>query len=592
MGRGGRPQEWGCTMRRRLPAIPGRFWWAEALGAMAAGAGAVIGPVWYLSAQLSFDEQFGFARGIDLALSSGFILVFLLLAAVLIYYGARDLYRWRTRRTALLSDESAIPLARSLAMSAEPQDVSHQGLELLWSATRGQQWLAAPLTLVLAFLDLGMLALSVVVIMTGLFGSKTSLPAALRDVLLAGIALVIVATTALVVQLMRLMPTYFGQPYGVVASDAGLECRTEFGRRFTVAWGDARLFEVESRGGGRVFHLYGAHQIATWRVPAPSSSGFEPAGISGPEMALRLDALTALIVARTGLAPRTFTRSLARMPQSQPANASRLSSVVGYGFVLVFALICLGTAAWTLVFPPMSVGDLNAVFAIAPTLTGVGLLIALSLLLARQRGNRQSSSDLPYQPRPVVAPPPSLPADTTFSFQGGLSTLQRLACVAYGILALPDFIPIVVLFGMPMIGSFGSLFGSTFRTSAPHINSSVGGFFVGYLLFIFGVCGLFAFRVARRGTLGSAVYANKQGIGAGSNRAAVAIPWTAIGRITARFEGHATAYVIYGSRTRIQVRDNLGRRHLLHALPGTSIITPGELAALASERSGKPIEWT
>jgi hypothetical protein len=299
-------------MRRRLPPTPGRFWWAEALCAMAPGLFGIAGSVWALSAILPIDEAHHQSNDQDLMFGVGIALIGLLFSAFFFHDAARDLKRWRMRRATLLGDQDTMSPAVGIPVPAEPPDVSQPPLEMLWRASPSLRFFLAPLMLGGALLALGMIAASEVLLIVILILAPPGLTPDVRNILLSVVPVLLAGMIGLVFFIVRALPTYFGRICGIIASDMGLDYRDGFGRRHALSWRDARLFEVEKTNDGSLrFYLYGTHDIVAWyRSPGGGFFGLAPVGISGLERMQRFEALNALILARTGLLPRTFTPSV------------------------------------------------------------------------------------------------------------------------------------------------------------------------------------------------------------------------------------------------------------------------------------------
>ncbi|HEU0027017.1 MAG TPA: hypothetical protein VFQ25_07870, partial [Ktedonobacterales bacterium] len=109
-----------------------------------------------------------------------------------------------------------------------------------------------------------------------------------------------------------------GRPFGVRATENGIESVNEIGWRSRIAWHEARLFEIDSKGDGqirRTYRLYGQGKSVTWQEYASGlGAGRAPYHATTSENALRQAALLNLITARTGLKPRTIVRKLERPP--------------------------------------------------------------------------------------------------------------------------------------------------------------------------------------------------------------------------------------------------------------------------------------
>jgi hypothetical protein len=104
---------------------------------------------------------------------------------------------------------------------------------------------------------------------------------------------------------------------GVIATMAGLECVSQFGRRSFIPWGEARLFEVESPHKHAeipmVYRLYSNEDVAEWAHFSPFDS-FARVGPTTNGVPVAEATMARVIIARTGLQPRTLSKPLAMKP--------------------------------------------------------------------------------------------------------------------------------------------------------------------------------------------------------------------------------------------------------------------------------------
>jgi hypothetical protein len=97
----------------------------------------------------------------------------------------------------------------------------------------------------------------------------------------------------------------------LTADDAGITRQSLVGIRRTVRWEDVRLLEVAAINGARAFVLWGTRSHVWWDEILHHKDGdLIPDGISFEEYEERARQLVSLVVTRTGLRPRTFTRAL------------------------------------------------------------------------------------------------------------------------------------------------------------------------------------------------------------------------------------------------------------------------------------------
>jgi hypothetical protein len=138
----------------------------------------------------------------------------------------------------------AMPLASVRVEPALEQDVEATPLELLWKAGAAtkltQGLLLGPCTAVaLLGITSGGAGLVAPVIMHPQPSAKLFLWVALSLVIL-------VVTVACGVACIRFIPHVFGRPFGLTATNTGVDARTEVGSRVHMDWEEIRLLEVSS----------------------------------------------------------------------------------------------------------------------------------------------------------------------------------------------------------------------------------------------------------------------------------------------------------------------------------------------------------
>lgn len=121
--------------------IPGRFWWAYALGACACGAGVVVLPYMGLTGSIARDASMGISIGPDIAMTVFSSVMCLALSSILVWQAAEVLARYRRRRRAIVGNPQAMPPARVNRSSAIVPDLPSGSLcngafrSLLWCSS-------------------------------------------------------------------------------------------------------------------------------------------------------------------------------------------------------------------------------------------------------------------------------------------------------------------------------------------------------------------------------------------------------------------------------------------------------------------------
>jgi hypothetical protein len=308
-----------------------RFWWLRPLGALLA---AVFGLL--VLARLAVPDiaagRLSSDTWIALALGVGFLAVAVLLAMSIA--PARD--RTERRERTLAGDPNAMPRAhpphvepssrvsRVRRPLPRPPRVLPGRLAVFWRAG----WFERLYAGFIVFVGLVCLAASGVVLVPFARFLLTGEPRSVLRVTLAAFALLIVAFCPFSLYLLYwAVPALLGRRPGVEVTRDGIATRQLWGRQQTVRWDEARLLEISApRRFGlmaphRTFRLYGSRSVAVWRDELRPFSDyrldlFEPDRPYRFQVRERMDALLDLVMKRSGLAPRTFSVSLAGSPDT------------------------------------------------------------------------------------------------------------------------------------------------------------------------------------------------------------------------------------------------------------------------------------
>ena len=108
------------------------------------------------------------------------------------------------------------------------------------------------------------------------------------------------------------LPWERGRPYGVTANNEGLWYYPKGWKRRFLRWDEVCLLEVsipKRERSLRAYKIYGRRTLASWLAVPPSK--WVEVGMTKQEFWERHQALLNLIVARTGLVPRTLDEKLA-----------------------------------------------------------------------------------------------------------------------------------------------------------------------------------------------------------------------------------------------------------------------------------------
>jgi hypothetical protein len=409
-------------------------WWPLGLlaGTLLVGASAFLG-VWYLASLFAFPALIGLPilhelgkNGSLVVINGGWAGLWALSAS------RRARQRVRARRLALRGDLSAMPLAIISADVEKAPEAGKLPLTLAWrhqpkTRERGV-WLLPAIggPTLLAFF----IVLSAQVPGEWQYMSTISAHNALADVitsvlLLAGSVLVTVVSWA---GLIKKIVDPLGPAYAVRADDDGIRALHLRSEGPLLRWSDVRVFEVSNQYGlptREIFRLCSSDRVVWW---ADTGS---VAGESAAAYADRWECqrrLLALVMARTGMRPRTCTPSLMR---DLPRHGLHWGIYV-FRFGLLLAVFLMSIAS--LILPLTPVVALNAYAA-----TTIALVGGVIVWGGRQR--RESPPAAPYALTAASALPEE-PADIVY----GDTSRRRLQFAGIGLLFVLDAVPAIVAF--------------------------------------------------------------------------------------------------------------------------------------------------
>lgn len=583
-----------------------RHWWVSVLGSLVAVAVMIVGPVVFLQQVLPAAAYLGESPTPDFLLAGALGVAAFVLCLMLTNAAVRGRRRAQLRTEALRGNLDVMSVSLLVADAEKAPNVSRDPLVLSWRESMMQRIHTAPVFLLAAVFIGFILVLAWVALIIDFSRDVTSLRG--EWLLLAGLLLATPVYAALMVVLIRYLPTLFGKPFGLTASTEGIHYRTVFGREGFIRWEEMKLLEVEQYGlqsvavERREFTLYGqsTRQVVAWKDNPPTSrSEFVPNGISQAEMTVRLQALLHLINAHTSLAPRTFSKALRPKEVQSAATQGQANALhggtnksspsdenAGIGVLALGAGITLAIAAAAMLVPMSSLFIVNIAVALSLTILAV-ILLAYALWSVVRRVRRLRTSQIPVLP-PIArnTPFPDTP-DSIYSLSFGWPLRHRLVLAIFGLLMLVDVAPVILIVvssalhgTFPLIISYGSM--------APNL-----GVVLSLTVGIYGIAGILLLAVAFW-PIKWTVRADRSALSFGSGmNSSNAIPWELVERISAQMpRDEVVKYIVVGDagRTRIMwFAEPFGVR-ILPPIDGTSPIAPDQLAALAAQRSGKDIE--
>lgn len=277
---------------------PGRYWWTRLLLLPLLG-GVAAGMLWLLGPNLLDDP--------DMRMGILIIGMSLLACCLLAIYSAFDTHRRYRLRVA------ALRAATHGGYGEPPDEIEHviglpvlavEPLTILWQFTRRGRWLTGAAFGQFAF-DTCKLSQPVVALLRDR-GITISGPLAqtaddhnlLFSLFIPFGSLIVVTVIA---------QALLARPFGVLATEEGIEMRRILGRSRRVRWEDAILFE-DARTNAH-YILYSRNSYVTWQWER-NPKVVTPLGISDDEASKRAHTLLLLTQHRTRLAPQSIVKPL------------------------------------------------------------------------------------------------------------------------------------------------------------------------------------------------------------------------------------------------------------------------------------------
>lgn len=309
--------------------IPGRFWWVAALGACACGAGVVVLPFMGLTGSVARDASLGISIEPDIAIIVLYSAMCLALSGILVWYTAGLLARYRRRRRAIAGDLQAMPAARVDSPPSNVPDLTAEPLLLQWRVKRPLVVFESLILGLKLLVPIGLCGAILYFNWQSLQQPSPHLPA-LGQALTMAICLLACGGIGVLGRVwIRMRWFQWRHAFGVIATQDGLTCVDDSGRRACVAWSDVRLFEVEAHmptlATTHIWRLYGSQDFAEWSYYPPGSD-FSPDTIPYAEAVRRTSALIAIVQARTSMQPRTLSKALMVRTNVVPILASHALS--------------------------------------------------------------------------------------------------------------------------------------------------------------------------------------------------------------------------------------------------------------------------
>lgn len=578
-----------------------RHWWVSVLGSLVAVAVMIVGPLVFLQQVLPAAAYLGESLTPDFLLAGALAVAAFVLCLMLTSAAVRGRRRAWLRTEALRGNLDVMPVSLLVTDAQKAPDVSREPLALSWHTNVAQRITHVPEFLLTPAVFGLFIALAWVGLIMHVFKDASWLQGEWQ--LTAGLLVATAVYGVLMAVLVRYLPTLFGKPFGLTASDEGIHYRTVFGREGFIRWEEIKLLEVELYGlrsvaiARREFSLYGesARQVIVWKDNPPTSrSEFVPNGMSQAEMTVRLQALLDLINARTGLVPRTFAKTLRPKEVQSAATRGQAYALHGganksspsdenAGVGVVGAGITLALAVAVILLPISTLFVLN--IAVASSLAIVALiLVVYSLRVIFQQQRTSQSLGVAHMVR-VTSFSDTLESIYTLSFVR--PSRHRLVMAILGLLMVVDAVPALLIivpsvlnvFLHPMVAK-----GSTARGPGGILLFAVAYYGIGGIMLL--IAAFWPVQWTVRATPSALSLKS-------SMKHSRALPWESIEQITAKVHrGEVVAYTVVGDlgRTNILWFAEPSTLRVALSIDGTSPIAPDQLAALAAQRSGKDIK--
>ncbi len=425
-----------------------RWWWLILLTGLVFG---VAGVAFFYFGVRSVPTDNPFITSADYwQLVGGWLFILLLCLGACVLFVAMAIHKRRQHRVRLAAFRGAtslMPVAEIHADPAVAPDMADKPLDLWWRTSTASRVIYVPLlglklAILLISMGLAIFAQLVPIFLPPqrpayeVYASTPPQPMSVIElvtrVTVAGVAVAILVVLGIIIA--RATPSIFGRPFGLYATNAGVEARTEWGSRIHMAWDEMRLLEVVKGDAQaqRRFALYAPSKRIDWaEYMVGLGAQYAPAGITTSEMTLRQAALLNLIAARTELTPRTLAPTLENKP-TPARTVKRSSNAIA---LLVFALILGGITAADFFWAATPASWVSWVSAGSLAFL-TGWLLVASLRTALER------NPLPAHAIPPAVGAPSLDAPgVVYTLNWRTPARMRLALAVVGVCLAVNLAP-------------------------------------------------------------------------------------------------------------------------------------------------------
>lgn len=572
-----------------------RFWWLELIIGLVFCAGGAVAPYVGLRTIPTDDPYMTSADYWQLIGLVGLITLICLgggLTFVVMAVRARS--RHRKRVAALRGDVDTMPLAEITPDPSLASDVAQTPLEMMWQTSKASNILYVPLFGLQALVALVSVGVALFSLIAPIFlppqptledqlNGVLPQPLSVTEIVLrvAGACAVVALVAVIGFYSIRVIPHLFGRPFSISATPLGIDAHTELGSWVHMGWDEMRLLEVNTGDihARRHFNLYAQGKRIGWtEYMTGFGAQYVPMGATSSEMTLRQAALLGLIVARTGLAPRTLAKSLESKPT--PTRTAKRSS--NAAVLLVAALFLAGITAADFLLPVTPLTWVNWGSAGSLVLATFCFVIAgLRTALARRRLPTHASP-------PSVGAPPLDALGVVYILSWRTPPLTRLLVILLGLCLAFNLIPGAwVLF--LQFAPFQP--GNQSQILSDGVFTFMGRFALAFALAGLGLVGLgLAYGGARAATV--SIRADKDGLTTGSGQRQQLMAWSSVQDISWGSGPRGQfAYLVKSDMPTFQISWPSGSQVTSTIPPsdGAMPIGADELAALVAARIGKPI---
>lgn len=574
-------------------AIPERRWWLRLVGALLAVATALVFTLWYVTSVLPFDVGSGLPAITDAVLAFDIVAVLVGVALHAVVKALLARRRAVRLRTSIDSYQDALPLA-SVAVDAATPSSDLDRMVASWSHPRwavvgamvGLLFVAGMIFFMgawLAFTILQMLDAPIPAWLIAFIqwshpshSNSRAVPepqGSFATPFLTGIFLFGGCTLLSLSMLRDVLATIIFQPLRVEADSEGITWYSVWGPRRRIRWHDARLLEVASSSARQsqygpmrtywLWTLYGQESSIRWQQPADTM---------GP-LTDPFAQLTRFVIAHADLEAHTLDQRL--LAPGEAPHGTLLDWINAHLTAkLVIAAVGVDILAIGLIQPTLLIGE--------GIIVGTG--IALSLIGKWfKRWSQRRSQDTSAARLPNASAHLTFSADAVYEMTVGSNLYFRFSQVTYIILGAG-----VALFGLGMLGL--EFVQYVLYMPGLHMPPPSANWIAALVCFTIGGILTIIVSVRARDTI---MLVDAHGVRKRWLLGNTFIPWDQVESIKLRYAyGNPWWYRVTGGQRKLHVSWPVSPFHPSRTPQerGAILLTPEQMAALISQRTGKPTQ--